>query len=210
MSWDYNFSKSEHRASSHNSTDNERPHLMTWFSPPTVIECKKPDLADQGSFQEETEFTPLNGAAHVRYSQLEHPIISSTTGRENSMSVPSRIRRVAGRGVEATQSDPESDTGPSRPVTPRGDYLMSSRASISLAANLDDCLPPNVDAGTPLNEANHRTAPFLTLWPLAVLIFYSEFSQTSQDILIRFVSAVLTRRTHVTVVAHPFSKTLKL
>ena len=150
---------------------------MAWVSPPTVIECKKPDLAEQGSFQGETEFTPLNGAAHVRYSQLEHPIISSTTGRENPMSVPSLIRRVAGRGVEATQSDPESDTGP-RPVTPRGDYLMSSRASISLAANLDDRLP-NVDAETPLNDANNRTAPFLTLWPLAVLIFYSEFSHTS-------------------------------
>jgi hypothetical protein len=174
MSWNCHSSKSEKRTPrSHNSADNERPqpHLMTWLSPPTVIECKKPALADQGDCQEETEFTPLNGAAHVRcYSQLEHSI-SPTTGRDNPMSAPTLIRRPR-------SFDPESDTGRRglRPVTPRGegDYLRSSRASISLAANYEDRLP-SMDAGTPLNDSNHRTAPFLTLWPLAVLIFYSEF-----------------------------------
>ena len=168
MSWAWNFSESENIAPSHNLADDERSHLMTWLSPPTVIECKKQALSDQGDFQEETEFTPLNGAARVRsYSQLAHPIIPSTTGLENQM-----IRRATGRG-EAAQSDPESDTG--QRLSPRGDYLRSSRASISLGANLEDRLP-NVELGTPLNDSNTRTAPFLTLWPLAVLIFYSEFS----------------------------------
>jgi hypothetical protein len=167
--------KSENCAPIHNSADNERSHLMTWFIPPTVIECKNQAVSDRGDFQEGTEFTPLNGAAHVRsYSQLAHPIISSTTGRENIMSAPTLIRRDTGRG-EAKQSDPESDTG--QRLSPRGDYLRSSRASISLAANLDDRVP-DMDAGTPLNDSNPRTAPFLTLWPLAVLIFYSEFSHT--------------------------------
>ena len=183
MSWTCsNFSKSENCAPSHNNTaDDERSHLMTtWLSPPTVIECKKQALSDhQGDFQEESEFTPLNGAAHVRnsYSQLAHPIIISspkTGGRDNPMGAPTLIRRAHGRG-EATQSDPESDTGQRR-LSPRGpDYLRSSRASISLGANFEDRLP-NVDFGTPLNDSNTRTAPFLTLWPLAVLIFYSEFS----------------------------------
>ena len=173
MSWTCN--------KSHNNTaDDERSHLMTtWLSPPTVIECKKQALSHhQRDFQEESEFTPLNGAAHVRnsYSQLAHPIISSPTtgGRDNPMGAPTLIRRAHGRG-EAAQSDPESDTGHRR-LSPRGpDYLRSSRASISLGANLEDRLP-KVDAGTPLNDSNTRTAPFLTLWPLAVLIFYSEFS----------------------------------
>jgi hypothetical protein len=179
MSWTCNFSKSENCAPSHNnSADDEKSHLMTsWLSPPTVIECKKQALSDhQGDFQVETEFTPLNGAAHVRsYSQLAHPIISSTTtGRENPMVAPTLIHRATGRGRgEATQSDFESDTG--QRLSPRGDYLRSSRASISLGANLED-RHPNTNAGTPLNDSNPRTAPFLTLWPLAVLIFYSEFS----------------------------------
>jgi hypothetical protein len=159
---------------SRNSADNERhqPRQMTWLSPPAVIECKKPALADEGDCQEETEFTPLNGAAHVRCysSQLAHSI-SSTTGRDNPMNESTLIRRPR-------SFDPESDTSLRglRPVTPRGGggYLRSSRASISLAANYED-RQPSMDAGTPLNDSNHRTAPFLTLWPLAVLIFYSEF-----------------------------------
>ena len=100
-------SRSENRTPrSHNSAIIERPqpHLMAWLSPPTVIECKKPALADQGDCQVETEFTPLNGAAHVHsYLHLERSI-SSMTEKEIAMGMPMLICRPP-------SFDPESDTG---------------------------------------------------------------------------------------------------
>lgn len=141
-----------------------------------VVEGNKTEGGEgDSSQQEESEFTPLNRAAHARSSYL------SVSGREHPMSIPSLIRRATGAGtIEAcTQHSVlhrQSDNGVTVRLTPRGEYLRESLSvAISPALNLGDplanmvagILPPVPDDVTP------RTAPFLTLWPLAVLIFYT-------------------------------------
>ena len=102
------------------------------------------------------------------------------------MSIPSLIRRATGGNTEVVTTISHSSSiyrrsdnsnGITVRLTPRGEYLRESSLSVAIspALKLEDPLA-NMVAGIlppPGSAESPRTAPFLTMWPLAVLIFYT-------------------------------------
>ena len=163
-----------------------------------VSEEREEDISSQHQhFQEEesSEFTPLNRRVFPIHSRQSY---SSNAGIEHPMSIPSLIRRATGGTAEVVtttiphpssiyrRSDNNTNNNNSNGITvrltPRGEYLRESSLSVAIspALKLEDPLA-NMVAGilappggcSSAESSSPRTAPFLTMWPLAVLIFYT-------------------------------------